>query len=238
MSDTAEGFEAWRQALAEAIAFAGEIGCQPAVFQTLEAMVGDARPADWRDNGANWQHLASDAPWNQAAKDAATTVPSDDLAKFVRLAFEAQLRLVQLKASRLDLALLKRSSPAGSKFPTYVRASLAYIGWASAIAIQAALRRKPALTDAAALTQLQALERALLHWAAHHVSEPDLPMKDVLAWIATHRFGANAQASASVERIAKIIGLVPVGDAQDRKYTAHLMKSVEALRTQLAGASS
>ena len=66
MSDTAEGFEAWRQALAEAIAFAGEIGCQPAVLQTLEAMVGDAQPADWRDNGPNWQHLASDTPQNDA----------------------------------------------------------------------------------------------------------------------------------------------------------------------------
>ena len=233
MGDATTGFEAWRQTLADTLTIAREIGCQPAVVQTLEAMVGDAQPGDWRDNGPHWLRIASDEPWNQAAKDAAMTVPTEELAKFVHLAFSTQLRFEQMRASRLDLLLLRRAWPQGSKFPGYMRASWAYIGWASAIVAKAALRRKPALTDEAALTQLRTLERGLLHWTADHVSEPDLPMKDVLAWIAGHRFGARTQAATLVDRIAKVIELVPAGDAQDRKYTAHLMKSVEALRAQL-----
>ncbi len=234
MGDTVTGFEAWRQALADTMAFAREIGCQPAVLQTLAAMVGDAQPADWRDNGAHWLHMASDAPWNQAARDAAATVPASELAKFIHMVFNTQVRLEQMQASRLALPLLKRAWPEASKLPRYVSKSRMYIGWACAIAVKAALRRKPALTDETALTQLRALQRALLHWAADDASEPDLPLKEVLAWVASHPFGMRTQAAALVERIAQAIELVPAGDAQDRKYTAHLMKSVETLRAQLA----
>ena len=84
------------------------------------------------------------------------------------------------------------------------------------------------------MTVLRTLQRALLHWAADHVSEPDLPMKEMLAWVAAHRFTLGTQAATVVEKLARIIELVPAALADDRKYTGHLMNSVESLRAQLA----
>ena len=101
--------------------------------------------------------------------------------------------------------------------------AVAHVDVACALGDRAVQHRyvRPALTDETALFQLRALQVALLHWAADHVSEPDLPMKETLAWIATHRFGVRTQAAVLVERIARIVHLVPAGDAEDRKYTAH-----------------
>jgi hypothetical protein len=236
MGDAATGFEAWRQALADTVTLAREIDCHPAVVQTLAAMIGDARPEDWRDNGPYWMHTGSDAPWNQAAKEAAHALEPADLVAFVHRAFNTGVRFEQMRASRFDQLLLKRAWPTGSRQPGYLRASWAYVGWAGAITIKAALKRKPGLADETALRQLHALQLALLHWAADHVSEPDLPLKEMLAWVATHRFGVRTQAAALVERIARIIELVPAADAEDRRYTAQLMKSVESLRAQFAQA--
>jgi len=234
MDDKATDFEAWRQALAATVALARDIGCQPAVVQTLEAMIGNALREDWHDNGPYWMHMASDAPWNQAAREAVAGLAPAELAPFVVRVFGSHQRFEQLRATHLEPILLKRAWPQGSKRPGYERAAWSYVGWASGLAVRAALRRKPEASDDTAMLALHGLRRALLHWAADHVSEPDLPMKELLAWIAAHRFALPTQPASVVEQIARIIELVPAADAQDRKYTDHLLKSVASLREQFA----
>ena len=234
MGESETGFEAWRQALADTVALAREIGCQPPVVGTLEAMIGDAQPQDWHDNGPYWLHMASDAPWTQAAKAAVADIAPADLGLLIPRVFGAHQRFVQLRSSQLDLVLLKRALPAGAKSPSYRRAAWGYVGWASALVVMAAIKRQPPLTDETAMLALNGLKRALLHWAADHVSEPDLPMKELFAWVATHRFVGRERVADAVERIARIVDLVPAADAQDRKYVQHLARSIEALRQQLA----
>ena len=109
MSDADAGFDDWRQVLAETVDFAHSAGCQPAIVQTLAAMLGEPRREEWHDNGAHWLHVGSDAPWNQAARDATAAVPPADLVKCIQLSFAMHLRFEQMHHSRLDLPLFKRA---------------------------------------------------------------------------------------------------------------------------------
>lgn len=233
-AETAPGFDDWRRLLADTVDVAREIGCQPCVVEVLAGMVGDARPQDWRANGPFWLHMGDSKQWDALAKAAVAAVAPTELARLVREAFSAQLRFEQLRSTRMDSLLLRRAYPTGSKLPALACKAWAYVAWASSIVIVAALRRKPALDDASAITVLRTLQRALLHWASDFVSEPDLPMKEVLAWVADHRFELRRPAADLVDRIVQTLALVPAADADDRKVVAKLAASAQSLREQLA----
>lgn len=138
----------------------------------------------------------------------------------------------------MDRLLLRRAYPGGSKLPALTCEAWKYVPWAASIVIRAAVRRKPALDDASAITLLRTMRRALLHWAADFVSEPDLPIREVLAWVATHRFAERERAAALAEQILLTLALVPAADADDRKYLAKLAASARSLSEQVAGPAS
>lgn len=234
MAADTPGFEDWRRLLAETVDVAREIGCRPCVVETLAGMVGDARAEDWRANGPFWLHTGDSKAWDGLAKTAVAAVPVDELAALVKQTFSDQLRFEQLQDTRMDGILLRRAYPSGSKLPALAREAWKYVPWAASLVILAALRRKPALDDASAITVLRTLRLALLHWAGHFVSEPDLPMKQVFAWVATHRFEARDRAPALVEQIMRALALAPAVDAEDRRYVAKLAASGQALRDQFA----
>ncbi len=237
MADT-PGLDDWRRLLADTVDVARDIGCQPCVVETLAGMVGDARAEQWRPNGPFWMFMGDFKAWEALARTAVAALPAAELARTVVQTFSDQLRFEQLQATRLDRLLLKRAYPDGSKLPALTREAWKYVPWAASLVILAAVRRKPALDDASAITLLRAMRRALLHWAADFVAEPDLPIKQVLAWLATHRFAEPARAAPLVDDIDKTLTLVPAGDAEDRRYVAKLAASVQALRAQLAGPGS
>ena len=235
MATEAPGFEEWRRLLAETVDVAREIGCQPCVVETLAGMVGDARPEQWRSNGPFWMHMGDSKDWDVLAKTAVAAVPAYELGRVAVQTFADQLRFEQLQASRMDRLLLWRAYPGGSKLPTLTCEAWKYVPWAASIVIRAAVRRKPALDDASAITLLRSMRRALLHWAADFVSEPDLPMKEVLAWVATHRFATRERDAGLTEQILLTLALVPAADAEDRKYLAKLATSARSLSEQGAG---
>jgi|GEM_PF-2318372 len=234
MGTETPGFEDWRRLLADTVDVAREIGCQACVVETLAGMLGDARAEDWRSNGPFWSHVGDTQAWDALAKAAVAAVPDGELGRVTLQVFSAHLRFEQLRSTRLDRLLLQRAYPAGSKLPGLACKAWEYVSWASAIVTLAALRRKPALDDALAITGLRTLQRALLHWAGDFVSEPDLPMRHVLAWVATHRFEQRGTAASIVERIEKTLALLPAADAEDRKAVTKLAASAQSLREQLA----
>jgi hypothetical protein len=213
---------------------AREIGCQPCVIDTLVGMVGDARPEEWRANGPFWMHMGDTKAWDALAKKAVAAIPADELGRIAVQTFSDQLRFEQLQASRMDRLLLRRAYPGGSKLPALTCEAWKYVPWAASIVTMAAVRRKPVLDDASAITLLRTMRRALLHWAADFVSEPDLPMKEVLAWVATHRFAECERAARLAEQIRLTLALVPAADADDRKYLAKLGASARSLSEQVA----
>jgi hypothetical protein len=238
MATEAPGFEDWRRLLAETVDVAREIGCQPCVVETLAGMVGDAQPEQWRANGPFWMHMGDSKAWDALAKTAVAAIPANELGRVAVQTFSDQLRFEQLQATRMDRLLLRRAYPGGAKLPALACEAWKYVPWAASIVILAAVRRKPALDDASAITLLRSMRRALLHWAADFVSEPDLPMKEVLAWVATHRFEARERAARLVEDIQRTLALVPAADADDRKYLAKLAASAQSLSEQVAGPAS
>jgi hypothetical protein len=234
MADAQADFGDWRALLAETLAIAREIGVHASVLATLEAVIGDPDPQDWRHSTMGWRFEGDDKRWDEAAKAAVAAVPAVELGKAVEHVFRAQLRLQQLHDTHLDHLLLKRAYATRAGSPRLVRQAWGTLVLASRAVLLAALRRKPALDDAAALSVLRALQNALLHWIANFVSEPDLPLRNVFAWVAEHRFEQREMATHVLQRIVQVLALLPAADAEDRRYVARLGASAQALGEQLS----
>lgn len=227
-----DDFAIWRGLLQQTVNLASEIGCQPAVVEVLHFMIGEPERSQW-SQGVQPHFLGDFKTWDKFAREAVAKLAPEALGELISQAFATQLRFEKLQGTHMDYILLRRVYPDGGSLPRLTREAWKYINWASSIVILAACKRKPVLDDKTAVSLLRTMLKAILHWAGDFVSEPDLPMKEVMALLAAHRYRIVEQTMRTAERIELALALVPAADAADRKYVAKLKASVDELKEAL-----